>query len=194
MFQKRKKQFNNQAFTIIELLVVIMIIGLVSTLAIVSLQGARQRTRDAKRWSDIRTIQSAVELCINEGGGSPPAAPATWNGILIQTCGSATMNEFLASSSMPEPPINAGETGGCTNGNPPSGDCYMYCKDAASDAYLLYSDYEGNPPAGGLDGIIDAATYTAGTECVLSIDARPTGLPICNPVSGGTFCLGRLIN
>ena len=57
---------NKQAFTLLELLVVIAIIGIISTLAIVALQGARAKARDAKRISDIRQIQTALELYYND--------------------------------------------------------------------------------------------------------------------------------
>ncbi len=68
-----KKQ---KGFTLIELLVVISIIGLLSTLAVVSLNNARQKSRDAKRISDVRQIQTALELYYNDANGYPPASPA----------------------------------------------------------------------------------------------------------------------
>ena len=54
MFLKKIKQLNRnnkKGFTIIELLVVISIIGLLSTISVVSLNGARIKSRDAKRVS-----------------------------------------------------------------------------------------------------------------------------------------------
>ena len=59
---KIKIKQNNKGFTLIELLVVIAIIGLLSTLAVVSLNNARTKARDAKRTSDIKSIQTALEL------------------------------------------------------------------------------------------------------------------------------------
>ncbi len=58
-------------FTLIELLVVIAIIGILATLAVISLNGARQKARDAKRVSDIRQIMAALELYNNDMGGYP---------------------------------------------------------------------------------------------------------------------------
>lgn len=60
-----------RGFTLIELLVVIAIIGLLSTLAVVSLNNARQRSRDAKRLSDVKQLQTALELFYSENGSYP---------------------------------------------------------------------------------------------------------------------------
>lgn len=64
-----------RGFTLIELLVVIAIIGLLSTLAVVALQGARVKSRDAKRVADIKQVQTALELFAN-AEGAYPANPA----------------------------------------------------------------------------------------------------------------------
>ena len=63
-----KKQ---RGFTLIELLVVIAIIGLLSTLAVVALNNARQKSRDARRVSDIKQIQTALELNYNDANSYP---------------------------------------------------------------------------------------------------------------------------
>ena len=57
---------NKPGFTLIELLVVIAIIGLLSTLSIVALNSARARSRDARRVSDVKNIQMALEMYYND--------------------------------------------------------------------------------------------------------------------------------
>lgn len=62
---------NQQGFTLIELLVVIAIIGILSTLAVISLNNARQKAKDAKAVSDIKSIQTALELYYNDFNAYP---------------------------------------------------------------------------------------------------------------------------
>lgn len=60
-----------KGFTLIELLVVVSIIGLLASIVVVSLGGARRGGRDAKAMAELRQIQTALELCYNE---APPGA------------------------------------------------------------------------------------------------------------------------
>ncbi|MEA3398425.1 MAG: type II secretion system protein [Patescibacteria group bacterium] len=62
---------NKKGFTLIELLVVIAIIGLLSTMAVVALNNARAKSRDAKRVSDVKQMQTALELYFNQCNGYP---------------------------------------------------------------------------------------------------------------------------
>lgn len=69
----RNKKFG---FTLIELLVVIAIIGVLSTLAVVALNSAREKARDAKRISDVKQIQTALELYYSDQGNYPTQVTA----------------------------------------------------------------------------------------------------------------------
>jgi len=61
----------NRGFTLIELLVVIAIIGILSSLAVVSLNGARNKARDALRKADMTSIRTAIMLYYDENGRYP---------------------------------------------------------------------------------------------------------------------------
>jgi len=52
---------NNKGFTLIELLIVISIIAVLSTIGLVSYSNFLKSSRDAKRQSDLKFIQSALE-------------------------------------------------------------------------------------------------------------------------------------
>ena len=56
---------NKKGFTLIELLVVISIIGLLATLAIVSLQTAKVNSRDTRRKEDLKQIYTALSLYLS---------------------------------------------------------------------------------------------------------------------------------
>ncbi|HEY4510788.1 MAG TPA: type II secretion system protein [Candidatus Paceibacterota bacterium] len=62
-----------RGFTLIELLVVIAIIGILSSVVLASLNSARQKSRDARRLSDVKQVQLALELSYDANGEYPDA-------------------------------------------------------------------------------------------------------------------------
>ncbi len=68
----------NKGFTLIELLVVIAIIGLLASIVMVSLNSARGKARDARRVSDVRQIQLALQMYYDSNG----SYPAIWSGAI----------------------------------------------------------------------------------------------------------------
>ncbi|MFA6408315.1 MAG: type II secretion system protein [Candidatus Paceibacterota bacterium] len=60
-----------RGFTLIELLVVIAIIGILSSVVLASLNTARNKANDARRASDMHSIQMALEMYRTSNTGYP---------------------------------------------------------------------------------------------------------------------------
>lgn len=73
----------SRGFTLIELLVAISIIGILASFLLANFVGVRQRARDGVRKSDLRQIQSALELYRSDQG-SYPGAPLPLCGSPLQ--------------------------------------------------------------------------------------------------------------
>lgn len=168
---------NRKGFTLIELLVVIAIIALLSTLAVISLSNAREDARDSKRQADVRTMQSAVELFINQSGVAPDAS-TSWADLFIAT--------KLGATGLSTPIEDPGTTG-----------YYEYCVDATdASKYLILATTESTTSIDGdLDGTI--LSYVASGECIReggNGTQLPTPATACADNASGIsgFCVGEL--
>lgn len=87
-----------RAFTLIELLLVIAIIGLIATVSIAAVGGARAKGRDEKRVTDLKQIQKALELSFEPGSGYPVvASPLTIGaGATDVLCSKGAVTAFVA--------------------------------------------------------------------------------------------------
>jgi general secretion pathway protein G len=131
-----------EGFTLIELLVVIAIIGILSTLAVVALNSARQRSRDAKRVSDVRQIQTALELAYSEVSSYPVVvAPVTLGDTATKVlCNEAGTPKFRADSTTA--PACSTVYMGLVPSNPsPNGTPYTYSNTATG--YYIGFTLEG---------------------------------------------------
>lgn len=136
MFIKRHK-----GFTLIELLVVIAIIALLSTLAIVALNSARQKSRDAKRISDIKQVQTALELYHADRAAYPTQDPiltlgAGGSGAMLDGAGlhaTAAATQPVYMGQVPTDPNNTGNF------------LYRYiCSGASCQTYSMTFTLEAN--------------------------------------------------
>ncbi|GAC1387027.1 MAG: hypothetical protein NVS1B7_6220 [Candidatus Saccharimonadales bacterium] len=72
---------DKQGFTIVELLIVIVVIGILAALVINTFVGIQQKARDTKRQTDIRALYSQAEAYYTQNGKYPTLAnfnDATW--------------------------------------------------------------------------------------------------------------------
>src|SRR6476659_7471535 len=69
-----KSYKKEKGFTIVELLIVIVVIGILATLVIVTFSGIQQRARDTQRQTDINAIQGHLEAYYASTGNYPTLA------------------------------------------------------------------------------------------------------------------------
>ena len=77
--KKQKIKSTGQGFTLIELLVVIAVIGLLASVIIVALSNARDKARRVAALSNIKQMQTALELYYNDNGFYPPDVSRGWD-------------------------------------------------------------------------------------------------------------------
>ncbi len=71
----------SKGFTIVELLIVIVVIGILATLVIITFSGIQQKARDTKRKTDVNAVTSHVEAFYADKGFYPTfgqLSDATW--------------------------------------------------------------------------------------------------------------------
>jgi type II secretion system protein G len=160
---------NKKGFTLIELLVVIAIIGLLATLSVVALNNARQKSRDAKRVSDIKQVQTALELYFVDQNAYP-ATGATAVALGSGTYTALTTDGFVAGGATtymgqvpdsPTPPTVANN----------AANIYAYCNtDAAGACHATASgNYKIVFLLEGKTGGLDCTTYSTGC-CTATAD------------------------
>lgn len=145
-----KKDINNNGFTLIELLVVISIIGILSSLAVVSLNDARLKARDAKRKADMTQTRLALYLYYDDNNNYPICG--IWDEgetdygaspISGSNCYNTALADALTSSSKPymsdapADPLNPGNTTG-ENGTY----IYRYVSTSSGDQFAIVFETE----------------------------------------------------
>lgn len=115
-------QKNRAGFTIIELIVVVAIISLLTSVVIASLQSAKTKSQNAARLSGVDQIDKALQLYLTKTNSLLPSTGGVWQciGLTSGTCWAApyspatTLNTALTGniSSIPkDPAIPAGTNG-----------------------------------------------------------------------------------
>jgi len=141
-----------QGFTLIELMVVVAIISLLTSIVLAALNDARKKARDAKRLEDLHQIRIALQLYFEENGQYPLPG-----GCAINAQCQRSSNNFVAPGwdgsgttlasalapyiSLPKDPIN---TGGCNYAW--LNNCFVYTYGIVGNnphRYDLIAQFEG---------------------------------------------------
>ena len=138
---------NKQAFTLIELLIAIVIIGILATVGLGSFRTAQMRGRDAERKSDLKQISNALELYYSDYR----SYPATFS-----FSGEFTDSKTSYLKVVP---------------NDPGGGTYVYHVSSKGDKYQLFAHLENTEDKNINAGI----TVSCGTvTCNFSITSANT--------------------
>lgn len=133
-----------KGFTLIELLIVIAIIGILAAALLVSLGGARKAGRDARRITDLRQVQAALELYFNKCARYPgdascaDAASQNWTGME-----SAVTGASINVTKLPKDPINSLPYIYSYGVEPTIGQSYVLKAVLESDNNALRDDLDG---------------------------------------------------
>jgi general secretion pathway protein G len=76
MVSLKRKQ---SGFTIVELLIVIIVIGILAALVLVTFSGVQQKARNTERQTDVKAIASHLEVYNAQNGYYPTSAQLTAN-------------------------------------------------------------------------------------------------------------------
>jgi len=161
MKEKIKKELkNSKGFTLIELLVVIAIIGLLATMSVVALNSAREKARDSRRLSDVKQVQTALEMYYSTAGVYPSNSNFT-----VGSSIATSSQTFMGSIPSNPTPVNDGDC--------PSGAEYQYDSNGLTYTIMYCLGAQTND-------------IVSGTNCAMpsGINATSTVSDVCVGPSG----------
>lgn len=127
-----------QGFTIVELLIVIVVIGILAAITIVAFNGIQDRTRTTAKVNDIKSLQKIVELYYAENGTYPNTG-SSWR--FQRSAGDSFIPGVVPKYASSLPSISDGPS------NSGSNNTYIYMSNSAGTGYKLMRLYQPSVPA-----------------------------------------------
>lgn len=190
---------DKKGFTLAELIVVIVIIGILAGIGTVSYLGAQSRSRDTQRKSDLQIIASAMSMYHAEqkiwslsDEGLAVAGDSNGTGYLFHIYSTLPSVEqylkdqgYLQGSTKIRDPFCvtrniADDAVNCDNGTDTHNDYMLYASDAAVKGVSIYAALENANPAdwnAAINGVSSAYNPTDGSE----------GSSPCYPMQAGSL-------
>ncbi len=129
-----------QGFTIVELLIVIVVIGILAALVITTFTGIQQKARDTERTTDVKAIHGQVEAYYAQNGVYPTLAnlnDSTWRGTNMKGLDQEALKDpkgsgytLAGSASASQYGYAATNTGGTACDNTTGNECTKYTMTA----------------------------------------------------------------
>jgi prepilin-type N-terminal cleavage/methylation domain-containing protein len=133
MISLKRKQ---SGFTIVELLIVIVVIGILVALVVTTFSGIQRKARNTERESDVKAIHSQLEAYFNEAGAYP-ALGGSGDGINDSSWRATNMKSLDAEAL--KDPKGTGQAL-CAEA---SDTCYGYAVGEDNATYTLTANLEG---------------------------------------------------
>lgn len=159
----KKNKDINSAFTLVELIVVVVIIGILSSIAVPAFRNASDKARQKEASTLIATYVKAAQAYYTEFGSAAQNAAHLSEYIQITGCSKATTTEC---SSLAPSAITSG-----TGWNAPSG-AFTISMAYGSNQTTFVADPTGSPKGRGTTGC-----YNNATGATKVVDATSTGTP-----------------
>lgn len=161
-----------KGFTLIELLVVIAIIGLLASIVMVSLSGAKSKSRDAKRQADIKSIQLALSLYYSDNGMYPTN---------IYAAAGTAPSGGLKDTYLPVVPTDPNQSGTCTG---TEASCYKYAGFFVGVAPLSCNSGSRPPAKYHLGAVLENLNSTFDANAPVAPGGSMAGFARCSNSSG----------
>jgi general secretion pathway protein G len=105
--KKRARSKSDKGFTLIELVVVIAVIGFLSSVVLAVLTDARIDARDKRRVEDLKQLEVALNLYHNDHNAYPKESESANGDVAENAVFGAMLDEYIAA--MPVDPSGAGD-------------------------------------------------------------------------------------